>query len=138
MSTSFQGWRRKAGCVTLVLACVLAMGWIRSLTFYDGIRLRIRGQLVIYFKSTHGHWDVNVYSSNLPQFPSWITTNLDDFHKLDRNSIAFECGVCATSMFEPFTASGFPYSLFVIPLIILSTCLLMSKTRRVLKRRPIS
>ena len=31
MGNFFHGWRRKAGFVTLVLACVLMAGWLRSL-----------------------------------------------------------------------------------------------------------
>ena len=30
MSTLFQGWRRKAGCMLLVVACVVTGWWIRS------------------------------------------------------------------------------------------------------------
>lgn len=30
MGEFFHGWRRKAGCVTLMMACVLMCGWIRS------------------------------------------------------------------------------------------------------------
>jgi hypothetical protein len=31
MGEFLKGWRRMAGCVTLVMACVLTMGWVRSL-----------------------------------------------------------------------------------------------------------
>ena len=30
MSDFFRGWRRRAGCVTLVMACVFAAAWLRS------------------------------------------------------------------------------------------------------------
>ena len=30
MGEFFKGWRRKAGCVTLMMACVLLFGWARS------------------------------------------------------------------------------------------------------------
>ena len=30
MVAYFKGWRRKVGCVTLVLACVIVAGWVRS------------------------------------------------------------------------------------------------------------
>lgn len=38
MSDFFHGWRRKAGCVLLVLACALLSGWLRSLVRVDVIR----------------------------------------------------------------------------------------------------
>jgi hypothetical protein len=31
MREFFQGWRRKIGCATLVMACVLMIGWVRSM-----------------------------------------------------------------------------------------------------------
>ena len=36
----FRGWRRKAGCVSLVLACVFAAAWIRSCNSLDYLYLR--------------------------------------------------------------------------------------------------
>ena len=30
MGEFFRGWRRKAGCVSLVLSCVFMIGWVRS------------------------------------------------------------------------------------------------------------
>ena len=35
MGEFFKGWRRKVGCVTLVMACVFAAGWVRSLAIFD-------------------------------------------------------------------------------------------------------
>ena len=35
----FKGWRRKIGVVTMVLACVFAVGWVRSLAFEDELIL---------------------------------------------------------------------------------------------------
>ena len=37
MREFFEGWRRKVGCVTLVMACVFAAGWVRSFRVEDGI-----------------------------------------------------------------------------------------------------
>jgi hypothetical protein len=37
MREFFKGWRRKVGCVALVMACVLFAGWMRSLVFHFGI-----------------------------------------------------------------------------------------------------
>jgi hypothetical protein len=39
MREFFRGWRRKAGCVTLMLACVFTTCWVRSLTKWDEINL---------------------------------------------------------------------------------------------------
>jgi hypothetical protein len=37
MQTFFHGWRRKAGVVTLVMACVVTGLWVRTLFFADQI-----------------------------------------------------------------------------------------------------
>lgn len=39
MGAFFKPWRRKAGCVTLLTACVFAAGWVRSLTICDGMAI---------------------------------------------------------------------------------------------------
>lgn len=35
MWSSFQGWRRKAGAITLVMSLILMAGWIRSFAMTD-------------------------------------------------------------------------------------------------------
>jgi hypothetical protein len=35
MREFFRGWRRKVGCVTLVMACVFAVAWVRSFFIWD-------------------------------------------------------------------------------------------------------
>ena len=35
MRDFFRGWMRKAGCVTLVMACVLTSAWLRSFSGYE-------------------------------------------------------------------------------------------------------
>lgn len=39
MREFFRGWRRKAGCVTLVMACVVMGGWGRSMVILDEVTL---------------------------------------------------------------------------------------------------
>lgn len=41
MSEFFRGWRRKIGVVILVTACLLAMGWVRSLVIGDQVAFEI-------------------------------------------------------------------------------------------------
>src|SRR5882757_1087048 len=40
MREFFHGWRRKAGCVTLVMACMLMIGWMRSRVVHEGLALK--------------------------------------------------------------------------------------------------
>ncbi|MDB5345772.1 MAG: hypothetical protein JWP89_4149 [Schlesneria sp.] len=39
MRNFFHGWRRKLGCVTLVMALALMVGWMRSRVVQDGLAL---------------------------------------------------------------------------------------------------
>jgi len=39
MSDFFNGWRRKIGCVTLMMALVFTGGWVRSTFMFDGIEV---------------------------------------------------------------------------------------------------
>jgi hypothetical protein len=41
MGEFFRGWRRKAGCGLLVMACVLGSLWTRSNTNFDSLRFAI-------------------------------------------------------------------------------------------------
>ena len=41
MRDFFRSWRRKVGVVTLVMACVLMAGWVRSFTFVEGVAIPI-------------------------------------------------------------------------------------------------
>ena len=48
MREFFRGCRRKAGCVTLVMVCVAAAGWVRSLYVLDQVRVSRENQRPIY------------------------------------------------------------------------------------------
>ena len=39
MREFFRGWRRKTGCVTLVMACALIGAWLRSYVICDEIQI---------------------------------------------------------------------------------------------------
>ena len=41
MGEFFKGWRRKAGLVTLVMACLLMVAWMRSYGRYDEVRFSL-------------------------------------------------------------------------------------------------
>jgi len=79
MREFFKGWRRKAGCILLVLACVLSGGWIRSLSS--------RSEVVIVLKNHHVHHfetsvDGLVWRSCKPDL-SWKDENSDHLPSID-------------------------------------------------------
>ena len=55
MGDFFHGWRRKVGVLTLLLACVLMGGWIRSLTSFEGVAIPRGSGMVSVFGSLLGN-----------------------------------------------------------------------------------
>ena len=44
MGEYLRGWRRKLGCITLMLACVFAGAWVRSIGREEGVYFDSKGQ----------------------------------------------------------------------------------------------
>ena len=49
MGDFFKPWRRKIGVVTLVFACLVAGGWVRSLTVREVISIPLQDSEEIFF-----------------------------------------------------------------------------------------
>lgn len=60
MSDFFHGWRWKAGCVLLVMACVFVGGWVRSQELDDSFELLGEIHITIMFESRNGR--IELYS----------------------------------------------------------------------------
>ena len=86
MGFVFRGWRRKLGLVTLVMASLFMVGWVRSLTttdcfrfFYDNIPFRlISHHGIVEFRSEK--WLVYDAPSVLVTFPNgqFLLTSIDN------------------------------------------------------------
>lgn len=138
MREFFKGWRRKLGCVTLVIACVLAAGWIRSLTQHEGISFRtgqMSDQSVISFQSAI-NWCWLDGSTDLDNFPSLHWSSVPH----SRDLMVINPGrtwrwTFAGIGIHDFTYDGnatfavlvIPYWLIVLPLTLLSAWLLLRK-----------
>ena len=92
MREFFKGWRRKAGCVTLVMVLLLTSAWIRSYVAGDVLRVEFRDSprkaLSYYAESVHGgvrlsrHWTYWTGDSFPPTYrfgPCFYTTGAADF-----------------------------------------------------------
>lgn len=66
MRDFFHGWRRKLGCVTLLMAAALMMAWMRSLLVEDLILET--GPEMTYYTSHHGllQWDQITHTAGRP------------------------------------------------------------------------
>ena len=157
MTDIFQGWRRKIGLTTLLLAIVCMSGWVRSFTTGDfvtfpaskqktnaGVLFTLGGLL-----SSNGMivWDTMYEESTDPNdfnvdvgsaYPSWGTApgdkpNLND-PKLKWRWRWNGLGVCD---FDAERTEGVwgstlvvPYWMISIPLTVISVCLILPRSRK--------
>lgn len=88
MGEFFKGWRRKAGLVTLVMACVLMVGWMRSYASRDLLRVHVPYRYaccVHYFESFRGvlGWSNKRSSDVDPEKPltlEWVPKGSWQYH----------------------------------------------------------
>ena len=147
MGEYFKAWRRKVGIVTLLIACALMAGWVRSEVNY----------CVIRFNGNHESFRIGSYDGMLGFiWVSFETVNEDPFLDWDYGPLS---AILENGVYEPFrrqegmdwrwewagfhfgggTASQtatysesfyFPYWSIVVPLTLVSAYVLLSKQRK--------
>jgi hypothetical protein len=151
MREFFSGWRRKVGCVTLVMALLFAVAWIRGLYGLDQITVvafRLNCRLIlkngrigccIDFQQTPnplpastGGWTYVRHQGNAFFYP--ITMEVSDWLGTDIGSAFWRQYARFGFAFGHYQASRYvcvvPYWSIVVPLTLVSAYLLLSKTRR--------
>jgi len=144
----FRGWRRKAGILTLVMACLFMAGWIRSIETQDQFVLCYDPPDYFRFISYHGsliwkrHYDMSSVQRVFPRFEqrSWSyatnkTADIDspyaiDFQGMITQSKSESYGFVFTSVIIPdhkISLWAAPYWSIVLPLTLLSAFLLLTK-----------
>ena len=142
MKAFFKGWRRKAGCVTLVIACAFAAGWSAGVTGREDLIAFTLLQRTHCFDSVLGmiHWWS--WSSPSGRSDGWYVGR---FHveptvarrfRYDHQSSQLhydENGELSFNRDESVLKSRrrikIPYWLIVVPMTLLSAWLLLSKPR---------
>jgi hypothetical protein len=103
MGEFFKGWRRKTGCVTLVMACILSIGWARCFTQPERMIFRTR---------------------------NWTSLPLSDFTVFNEDGqLEFGIGEDAIIQYQYMSLFRMQYWTAIIPLTLLSAWLLLSKPR---------
>ena len=128
MGEFFKGWRRKAGLVTLAMALLLTVAWMRSRFTYDAIAFDIgsQQQLIISIEDSITWWSFpdEIDDGNWVSIsPSEWTEAADDFAEVQ-----------AKLGFREWIV---PVWCMVLPLTLLSAWLILGKTRHSPKSRPI-
>jgi hypothetical protein len=145
MGDFFHRWRRKAGCVMLVMACVLTLGWVRSCQFEEGFGFYTKDSIIGFTSNYRGlTWSrcvVQRFDSGgywelwdaQPKSPfDYITDEYEGLITVWRRAWGgFDFGDCH----EEFEARRLirwtiPYWSIVLPLTLISGWLLLSKSRK--------
>ena len=132
MGEFFKGLRRKAGCVALVMACALMVGWLRSWVVFDELRF-MTGAHGQWFYSEHGscHWDYE-WPKNGADISHVFNSGFES-RELDINhskyvAFGYFRGRDNLNRGEYFSVT-FSYGVVAIPLTLLSAYLILWKPR---------
>lgn len=140
----FHCWRRKAGCVTLVMSCVCMAAWVRSLSTKDEVSLRQNIGVTHHLISNHSRFAWKTVTIDDPVSTNFlITFYFSELAKDDgfcfyrgpdpqwiwrREWCGFEFGEFRPNG-PPWTEEIWviPYWSVVVPLTLISAWLLLSK-----------
>ena len=143
MREVFDGWRRKAGVVTLGMALPLMGMWIRSDSVGDFIiwpAANSREEMLISAESKLT-WQTAYDSEEVAGYPRWVANVLDKsvtVIEADKQYTVYRfrfLGIEAGDVNFPHGPGGIfsfcciPYGFIVIPLTLLSAWLILSKPR---------
>ena len=136
----FRSWKRKVGCVTLALALVFTVGWIRSMNINDNFHCPISDVTSINLLSMDRHFALG-YATIKSKFDrtqrlGWQCYPAAGLETWAEPDFVWIYSVCDFSLLSNGPTSGaylktlfIPYWSIVIPLSALSAWLLLSKPR---------
>jgi len=155
MGEFLKGWRRKMGCVTLVMACVFTAAWVRSLTLQDCYSFGSgKGDIMFVVCSREGAFGEIITFYRLPVTwkngegmgwePGWDVVPQKEFDIAHGKNTEWRWKWAGFDFFQvsqmdedtikftnPIVIRGclVPYWTIVIPLTLVSTYLLLVKPR---------
>lgn len=125
MHTFFNGWRRKAGVISLVLACGLMSAWMRSQFTSDEFCWSIghESEVVISSNGMLSWWRLAMQRP-VPRFwnPGFVSRGRDGTYYFTIRDWGVELG--------PGDSLSIPYWPFVIPLTFISAYLILWKPQK--------
>ena len=142
MGHYFKPLRRKIGFVTLVMACVFAGAWVRSVGIHDLVGVNFSSQSSVFVESSEQTIGFGMERANSKRiwdsFPAWKTEPssgikpLDDKEHVRWNMQWHDFGIGGNYQYYPdnfLLEVHAPYWSIVIPLTLLSAWLLILKPR---------
>lgn len=145
MFSYLHGWKRKLGLVTLLIACLFCVGWMRSLDgFLETTQICVFRQSFLGFFSYEGVFGVCTFVlddstlATYPRNPHWhrlkmtqpiweeqLETHYEWVWRYDGIGLGFEKG--KTLEISQMLVVLFPFWSIVIPMTVLSVWLVLSK-----------
>ncbi|WP_010582806.1 hypothetical protein [Schlesneria paludicola] len=122
MREYFKPLRRKLGVVTLLMACLFAVGWVRSEIISEIVILPVNARTAIGIVSSHGRFSVETEAIQTPAQPLYTTSPVS---KIRRAFAGKETQWASLMEFDKLYGAFVPYWLIVIPLIAISFSLLL-------------
>jgi hypothetical protein len=140
MREFFAGWRKKIGALTLLTACLLMAGWVRSL-IVDDIVIIPCGQFVTITTISNDHvfgvqYHRRIEPQNRSSIPSWRrfidSTKIkrliaDPYITWHQSFCGFRLGETVSSRPGRLVLCLIPYWFIVIPMTMLSAFLLLTR-----------
>ncbi|MBS0201249.1 MAG: hypothetical protein JSS49_00010 [Planctomycetes bacterium] len=131
MREFFSGWRRKAGVVSLVMACAFSTGWLRSIYRKDVIELPkwigVNASILSLEQSMAYHF----YENEMPPGRLWISFSIDHSEiEAARELFRWRWGGFGYISTSALRCYLLPYWSITIPLTILSAYLILWKPRK--------
>jgi hypothetical protein len=129
MREFFKGWRRKAGCVALVMACLSATGLVRSCIATDCVELQTEQRFfgVCSCRAYLIFVTCNETRDNQP-FVNWEIGGIEPIEHDDSSGSMIYTWV--TPHRTPNECLLIPYWSLVLPLTLLSAYLILWKPRK--------
>jgi len=132
-----QGWRRKAGCIALLLACVFGYWWARSCFITDVLCIREKNRYLdaqlLEFTSLFGSDQVHVVASSESHL-LWLRRKdrnpNEPFYTRDvASGDILDRLIPQANVGKPLVVM-IPFPAIVMPLVLISACLLLSQPRK--------
>lgn len=135
----FHGWRRKAGIVTLVMACAFWAGWVRSGMIGDRLAFQTHRDRVVFFGSNGGVLSYSTLTGSItppiPLYVNWaagpmVPQNVTLENDESWGVVHFKKAISTTAPRLVIESLEIPYWSIVIPLTFLSAYLLLWPQRK--------
>lgn len=128
MRVFFEGWRRRSGCATLVMACIFMAGWFRSFVILDSLAYSGSGR-----QYQIGSWDGYIlWMSGVPV--SDVELLNFKWDRMTFGPLIPESEISDVFMnsenWKPFVKWTIPYWSVALPLTLVSAWLLLTKPRK--------